>query len=214
MFSPLIFSLLLLAPRTDTTGLEEHFIDSVHIGRARHNKVEVLQYHFGDDSIYSEVRFYSRVGKRWLLRQQFRWRKYRDLGCEPQLRDFNHDGKKDLTCISRDAARGANEMRRLYLYDERKDLLVYIRNSDEYPNLQYNPYLHCIDSWAVYGGVCTHFLRVRGNLLREFANVEVYDGVVTVSEMDARGKERVIRRFKTKNRDLDFARFSNYKPLW
>jgi hypothetical protein len=53
------------------------------------------------------------------------------------LADFNNDGFKDVTYMSAEAARGANEIRRLFMYNREKDQLVYIKNSDQYPNLEY-----------------------------------------------------------------------------
>ncbi len=51
-----------------------------------------------------------------------------------QLEDFNNDGIKDMTYVSAVAARGANEVRRLFIYDKKRDELVYIKNSEDYPN--------------------------------------------------------------------------------
>ena len=163
---PFVYSFMLLAPGHDTTVLREHFTDSLHVGRKRHNKVEVSQYSKGD-SISVVIQFYAKVGKRWLRKQQIRFRKYDNIDAEPKIDDLNHDGCGDLTCISLEAARGANEVRRLYIYNKEKDRLVYIVNSEKYPNMQYNPYLNCIDAWLVYGGCSTVFLRVYGDRLRD-----------------------------------------------
>lgn len=207
---PFVCSFMLSIPGHDTVGLEERFVDSLHIGRRHHNKVEVSQ-SLEDDGIYVVIQFYAKAGTRWSLKQQIRFRKGGDIDCEPHISDFNHDGYKDLTCISMEAARGANEVRRLYIYSKEKDRLVYMKNSEKYPNMQYNPYLNCIDAWLVYGGCCTVFLRVSGDRLREFASVEIYDGLLTVSENDKYGNEKVIRRMKIDKGDM--ARFKCYKPL-
>jgi len=203
-------SFMLSIPRQDTTMLEEHFVDSLHIGRKHHNKVEISQFS-KSDSIYVIIRFYARAGARWSLKQEIRFRKAGDIDCDPKISDFNHDGYNDLTCVSLQAARGANEVRRLYIYNKEEDRLVYMRNSEHYPNMQYNPYLNCIDAWLVYGGCSTVFLRVRGDRLQEFASVEIYDGLLTVSDNDRYGKEKVIRRMKIEKGDM--TRFRSYKPL-
>ena len=110
-----------------------------------------------------------------------------------------------------EAARGANEVRRLYIYNKEKDRLVYMKNSEHYPNIQYNSYLNCIDAWLVYGGCSTVFLRIRADRLQETATVEVFDGLVTVTKTDKYGKEKVIKEMKCDS--LNMTRFKSYKPL-
>lgn len=209
-FFPFVYSVMLLTPRHDTARLEEHFVDSLHVGRKHHNKVEVTQYSQGD-SIYVIIHFYVRIGKEWSLKQQIRFRKYDAIDCEPKIDDLTHDGYGDLTCISLQAARGANEVRRLYVYNKKKDRLVYIKNSERYPNMEYNSYLNCIEAWLVYGGCSTVFLRVHGDRLHEFAWVETIDGYVTAYERDSQGKDKVIKRMKAEKGE--FLRYKSYKPL-
>jgi hypothetical protein len=209
-FLPLVSSLILMAPQHDTMALDEHFVDSLHIGKKHHNKVDVSQYSQGD-SIYVIIRFYARIGKQWSLKQQIRFRKYDAIDCEPKIDDLNHDGCGDLTCVSLQAARGANEVRRLYVYDKEKDRLVYIINSEKYPNMEYNSYLNCIDAWLVYGGCSTVFLRIHGDRLHQFAWVETIDGYVTAYENTNYGKDKVIKRMKVGKGE--FLRYKSYNPL-
>jgi hypothetical protein len=171
--------------------------------------IDISQFAKGD-SVYVVIRFYARIGRKWLLRQKLQFRKYGNIDCLPQISNFNHDRFRDISCVSRQAARGANEVRRLYIYDHKKDRLIYIRNSERYPNMQYNPYLNCIDAWLVYGGCSTVFLRVHGDKLQEFAYVELYDGMLTIYEKN-HGKEKAIKRIKVEKGDMD--RFKSYKPL-
>ena len=103
---------MLSVPRRDTAILEEHFADSLHIGRRQHNKVDVSSYSRGD-SDYTIIKFYSKTGKSWSLTQRIRLNKNDALPAYPKIDDLNHDGYGDLTCISMQAARGANEVRRL-----------------------------------------------------------------------------------------------------
>lgn len=211
LFYPLVYSFMLLIPQHDTLVVKEHFVDSLHIGRKLHDKVEVSQV-YNDEGVYVVIRFYVRARGRWSLKQRIRFPSVLSIDCEPQISDFNHDGYLDLTCISAEAARGANEVRRLYIYNKEEDRLVYVKNSEEYPNLHYNNYLHCINAWTVYGGCCTHFLQTRGNRLHEFASVEIFDMVLTVSVYDKYGKERIIRQRKFNSVD-DMIEFKGYKPL-
>jgi len=86
-----------------------------------------------------------------------------------------------------------------------------MKNSEHYPNIQYNSYLNCIDAWLVYGGCSTVFLRIRADRLQETATVEVFDGLVTVTKTDKYGKEKVIKEMKCDS--LNMTRFKSYKPL-
>ena len=69
------------------------------------------------------------------------------MGFEPNISDFNNDNFKDITFISGSAARGANEVRRLFIYDNQNRELISIVNSQNYPNMQYNKELNCIDAF-------------------------------------------------------------------
>jgi hypothetical protein len=195
--------------RADTVKLEEFFVDSLHIGKKKFNKVEVSR--FGSsDSFFVVIKFYSRSGNTWNLKQTFNFPKDDIIGCDPKLSDFNNDGFKDLTYVSDVAARGANEVRRLFIYDKVKDRLICMKNSEDYPNMRYNKTLHCIDAFLVYGGCSTVFLRIKGDKLVEFASVDLDDGL-TVYEIDGKGHRKLIRHeAKTK---MLYVRFTNYKPL-
>lgn len=207
---PVVCSFMLSIPRQDSTVLQVHLVDSLHVGRKHHNKVEVSQV-LDHDGIYVVIRFYAKTGSRWSLRQQIRFEKAGSIDCDPKISDLTNDDYGDLTCISMEAARGANEVRRLYIYNKEKDSLVYLKNSEQYPNAQYNSYLNCIDALLVYGGCRTVFLRVRGDRLREVASVEVFDGLLTVSKIDKFGKDKVIRQMKYGKGEM--TRFKSYKPL-
>jgi len=114
----------------------------------------------------------------------------------PKFEDFNNDGLNDLTFISGTAARGANEIRTLLIYEKKSDELLHIKNSADYPNLAYNSRLDCIDAWSFYGGTATVFLRLKGDMLEEFASVEDFPPNRTVTVRDRNGREKVIRRDK------------------
>jgi hypothetical protein len=126
------------------------------------------------------------------------------------LADFNNDGHKDVTFVSSTAARGANEIRRLFIYDAMNDSLKFITNSMDYPNLRYNPKLDCVDGFRVYGGSSTDFLRLQGDSLFMFATVDLYEGVV-VTTYDADPQGRVIHQDATF--EGGYIRFDNYSPL-
>ena len=194
----------------DTVQIEEFFVDSLNIGRKKFNKIELFRYS-GSDSFYVIIKFYSKSkGKTWTLKQTFEFRKDDIIGCDTRLLDFNNDGLKDMTYISDVAARGANEVRRLFIYDKNKDKLVYMKNSEDYPNMLYNKKLNCIDAFLVYGGCSTIFLKIKGDSLIEFAAVELQDGL-RVYEIDSKGNRKIIRH--EADTKMYYVRFTNYKPL-
>ena len=194
----------------DTAKLEEFYVDSVNIGRKKFNKIELSKYRTAD-SCWVSIKFYSSsTGKSWTLKQTFGFEKDDIRDCDMKLSDFNNDGFKDMTYISAVAARGANQVRRLFIYDKIKDRLVYIINSEDYPNMLYNKTLNCIDAFLVYGGSSTVFLRIKGDSLVEFASVQL-DNDLRVYETDNKGVRKLIREDNATK--MYFVRFKNYKPL-
>ena len=190
----------------------ESFTDDSHIGVPHKNKVELNNYKRSSGNL-AVIKFFSLTDKKeWKLKQTFEFEKDDLTDCEPHIEDFNNDGFKDFTYNSNVAARGANEIRKLFIYDKKNNELVYIKNSEKYPNMAYNKKLDCIDAWRVYGGTSTDFLRIDGDVLREFASVENFDGKRTVTVIDSKGRQRVIRRDKITDDDL-YTRYNNFKPL-
>jgi len=194
---------------TDTTQLEEFFVDSLNIGRKQRNKIEVSKYRT-IDSNYVLIKFYAKQKNSWVLKNEFQFWKDGIVGLDTKLSDFNNDDLNDMTYISAVAARGANEVRRLFIYDKQKDQLVCIKNSESYPNMLYNKELNCIDAFLVYGGCSTVFLNIRGDSLKEFASVELYEGL-TVRIYDNNGKEKIIYRDTTN--EAGYIRYKNFRPL-
>ena len=190
----------------------ELFTDFKRIGRPRHNKVEIRCFDRGSER-FAEIKFYSRNrGGAWLQKQSFEFTKNDHLDCDPRIEDFNNDGLGDFTYQSAVAARGANEIRKLFIYDRKGDKLVYIQNSEDYPNLAYNKKLDCVDAWLVYGATTTVFLRIDGEMLKEFASVETgTERVVTVT--NRLGKRRVLywKKMKPTFENI-YWRFSTYDP--
>jgi hypothetical protein len=189
--------------------LVEHFSDSLTIGQKSNNKVEI-SYYQSEDSSYVLIQFYSSSSKGWALKNNFQFDKDGPSDCDPQISDFNNDGYNDITYISMNAARGANEVRRLFVYDHKRDQLICMKNSDEFPNMLYNKRLNCIDAFLVYGGCSTVFLHIQGDSLVPFASVDLFDGL-TISEYDKNGNETVIGEDSTNK--AGYIRYKNYSPL-
>jgi len=199
-----------IPPHNDPSELVEFFIDDSHIGQPRKNRLEISNYKQANGNL-AVINFYSRSPtKQWKLKQTFKFEKDGLTDCDPRIEDFNNDGIKDFTYVSNVAARGANEVRKPFIYDRQHDQLVYIKNSENYPNMVYNRSLNCIDAWLFHGATTTVFLRIEGDVLREFASVETgLERVVTVT--DREGKETVLRREKMTEEDI-YTRYIRFNP--
>ena len=191
--------------------LVDSFSDDKKIGSPRKNKIEISQLE-GDKDNFVVIKFYS-LDKynEWKLNQTLELIKYGGLPLDPQIKDFNNDGFKDLTYISGVAARGANEIGNLLIYDKKKDELIFIKNSGDYPNLLYNKELDCITALSVYGGYATDFLRIDGDVLKKFAFVETFDNERKIYAVDKNGKEKLLRQDKIKMEDI-YVRYKNFDP--
>ena len=187
----------------------ETFTDASRVGRNRKNKVEVTCV-FGERASYAEIRFYSRAADgRWVEKQSFTFEKDSLAGCDPEVKDFNNDGLRDFTYVSATAARGANEIRTLFLYDKKKDALVRIKDSENYPNLAYNKKLNCLDAWQFHGATTTVFLRIVGDELEEIASVDTGSELV-VNLLGKYGRQEISR--KKMNLDDVYTRYSTFNP--
>lgn len=188
----------------------ERFSDEHRIGKRRANRIELSTYE-KDKKLFVKVKFYTKSQAQWIQKNEVDVEKVGGLSLEPEIKDFNGDGFYDITFISGIAARGANDVRDLFIYDSLKDELVHIKNSGDYPNLQYNPLLKCLDAWIFTGSTMTVFLKLKGDKLIKFASIEdrMTERVIYVT--DRNGKERLLRREKRK--DDGFDRYINFNPV-
>ena len=199
---------------TSKTEIIDTFVDSLNIGEKGKCKVELIKHRVYND-IYVIVKFYIKERntikdpETWMIQNNYSY-ETTSLGFEPKISDFNKDDFNDITFISGSAARGANEVRRLFIYDNEKRELISIVNSENFPNMLYNKELDCIDAFLVYGGCSTVFLNIQGDSLKEFASVELNDGL-TVSTYDKYGKEKIILTDKTNK--AGYIRYKNFRPL-
>ena len=200
---------------TAKTAIIESFVDSLNIGLKGKCKVELIKHRVNDD-IFVVIKFYikgkntTKDTEHWRYTNCYSYETTAMMGFEPIISDFNNDNFNDITFISGIAARGANEVRRLFIYDNQNKNLVSIVNSEDYPNMLYNKKLDCIDAFLVYGGCSTIFLNIAGDSLKMFANVELSDGL-TVKTYDKNGNDKIIKEDKTNK--AGYIRYQNYNPL-
>jgi hypothetical protein len=195
---------------TDAEEFVEVFTDDSQIGRKKKNKVEVRCFRRRGNNV-AEIKFYSsKQDGSWNTPQTFSFIKKDSPPCDPEIKDFNNDGLNDLTYWSDSAFRGANERRTLFIYDRATDKLIHIKNSNEYPNLEYNEKLDSLTAWHFHRATSTTFLRIRGDILEEFASVSTGDELVA-NVIDMNGRTRQLSRKKMHFEDI-FTRYSTYDP--
>lgn len=188
----------------------EILIDSLNIAKKGEYKI-ILKQIRTIDSVYVEFQLFKKAKSKWEHLQYFRIKKDDVTGLEAEFSDFNNDSYNDLTFQRGVAARGANELRSLFIFDKEEERLIHIKNSNSYPNLRYNKELDCIDAWLVYGGSTTLFLKIDADTLREFAGVSLFH-TMDVYTIDINGKKKMLSQEPIKD-SVVYRRYSNYKPL-
>ncbi|MCD2426103.1 hypothetical protein LQ567_25185 [Niabella pedocola] len=189
----------------------ETFTDSINVGEKGRNSIRIIKYRVFDDT-YLIIKFYIKQAGQWLLQNTYQYETNASMGLQPDIRDFNNDQLNDITIIAATAARGANEVRRLFIYDAQAKQLVSIVNAEDYPNMRYNPELDCIDAFLVHGGSSTIFAKIKGDSLKTFASVH-NDLYRTVYKIDADGNEQLIRKDTIITPDDIYIRYKNFDPL-
>lgn len=202
---------------TLTTEILETFIDSVNIGEKGKCKVELIKHRVYEDNFivvkfYRKGRYTTKDPETWMNTNTYSYETNALMEFQPDISDYNNDNFNDITFISGSAARGANEVRRLFIYDNTSQELISIVNSQDFPNMQYNQELNCIDAFIVTGGTSTHFARIKKDSLIEFASVH-NDNNRTIYEIDKFGKEKIIRKDTIIDFENVYVRYKNYKTL-
>lgn len=194
----------------DTVKLVEYSVDSINVGRKGYNKVELSGFR-GSEGCFVILKFYTKSSdNQWVLRQQLQKPK-QCIDSDMEIADFNNDAYGDVIYGIAYGARSANYMQHLFIYQKDADSLLFLKNSDDYANLLYNQEMDCVDAFHVYGGCATLFLKIKGDSLKRFASIEVFNDELTVAEYDESDQETIIRH--ETNREFAWTRFSNYKPL-
>lgn len=190
--------------------IEGPFIDSLKIGIPGQYKLEIKQVLYLAENSFVHFKLFRKNKGLWTTIQSYDAQKDPISPLDVIISDYNGDGLKDLSFRSATAARSANEVRSLFIFN--KNHLDTVKNATDFPNLKYNNELKCIDSWMVHGGCTTVFLTLKNDSLIEFASVNIYDTLLTVSEVNKKGIDTILleRRILP---DEDFTRFINYKPL-
>jgi len=204
-------------PNIDTSkaNILEIFVDSLNIGEKGSCKVELIKYRVYDDNFvlikfYTKGRYTTKTPEIWTRSNTYCYETNALMSFEPNISDFNNDHFNDITFISGTAARGANEVRRLFIYDSQNRELISIVNSQDYPNILYNKDLDCIDAFMIHGASTTVFAKLSGDSLKTFATVQNSEEFHTVNLIDKNGNDRELYKVKSNGVDI---RHKNFRPL-
>ncbi|WP_157976313.1 XAC2610-related protein [Lewinella sp. IMCC34191] len=178
----------------------EEIKDSLNVGNPGKFKINIIKYDIYNDQ-YILVKFYQKQDE-WHLKNEYHFNTQSTDSLNLVFMDYNNDGYNDISFTSVTAARGANEVRRLFVVDKKTDQLISIRNSEEYPNLSYNASLNCISAYAFYGGSTSYFLKIKGDSLKKIADVTLFDGL-TISTYSENGDQTEIYRDTSVRRSND-----------
>ena len=189
------------------------WIDSTHIGINGKYKL-LLQDIISNDSCYVKFVLFEKQNQIWIETQKYTFEKTALIAANPIFADFNHDGLTDMTIESKAAARGSNELRQLFIFEEKKKAFMCIKNAEDYANLAYNETLNCIDALWVYAGTSTLFLRIEKDSLKEFAEAEIEpsNDRLKVWTTDEKGVRKLIREVPIKDGE-HCIRYKNFAPL-
>jgi len=123
---------------TSRTEIIDTFVDSLNIGEKGRCKVELIKHRVFDHT-YVIIKFYIKgrntikYPETWMIQNNYSYETTARMGFDPNISDFNNDNFNDITFISGTAARGANEVRRLFIYENQEQKLISMVNSQDYP---------------------------------------------------------------------------------
>lgn len=206
------FEIAPLGDRKAISDTSEFIVDSTNIGIKGQTKIELRRINYPSDSSLVQLRVFEKYENTWRETYNNSIPTNSLMPLEPTFEDFNNDGLNDVLIRTASSSRGANEIQTLLLYRAKTNDLVWINNSESFPNLEYNAELKCITAWVFTGGLTTFFMRIeRGNLI-EFAEVDQRDGRIVVTATDENGNRKEIKNIAADGY-TEFAKFKNFDPL-
>ena len=165
-----------------------------------------------EDEHIAKVVIYQRGNGLWTKEQFLEIKSDCYFKFRVKVGDYNNDGYNDITLVTGQAARDANELRTLLLFNKKMETFIPIRNSQDYPNLTYNSKRNCVEAWSFSAGVTTTFLEIQGDSIIKLASVDYTGGVREVNKFDKIGSSILLSRDSIKEVD-DFPRYCNYDPV-
>lgn len=190
----------------------ESFVDTIRIDKNKLFKVEF--YRFGlklDEDHWVKIIFLKKETNYWEEFLRFESERNQTHINMPKIEDVNYDGYLDYSYVPFLAARGANELRELFVFDSDSNNFIHIKNSSDFPNLSYNNKLDCYNSWAFHGGTTQYFLSLEVDTLIELATIYI-NGFER--ELTIYGENGEVSFSKTDSiQEEGFPFYNNYDPI-
>ncbi|TDW51451.1 hypothetical protein EV144_101126 [Flavobacterium sp. 270] len=194
-----------------TDAVIEIFEDSTKIAQKGSYKIKIIQETI-DTTTNVKFELFEKLKNNWKKVQSYALHKDASIPLLTEIEDFNNDGYNDFTIHYSTAARGANDIRKLFIFAKKENKFIEIKNSDYYSNLSFNKKLNCINSLEVYRGTTTGFFRIKKDSLVEFARVDFIDDTVH-SYLIKNGKEIKLESKLYDGDNDEMISFINYKPI-
>ncbi|MCL1668138.1 hypothetical protein M2T82_08705 [Elizabethkingia ursingii] len=206
-----IISILLFISGFSFGQKAELFSDSKTVIKPGKYKINITQRNNKTESVVS-FDLFRKSGNKWSKIQNGSFKKPSDLPLFITTdEDLNNDGYNDLKISYAQAARGANEIEKLLIFNPKTQKLIEIINSQEYPNLHYNARRNCITSYMFYGGNATYFLHIKQNKLEGFGKVEFSND--SIYSYKIKNKKEVLLKKQAYKSNDGAVFFSNFDPV-
>ncbi|MFA7325112.1 MAG: hypothetical protein WC121_00465 [Candidatus Kapaibacterium sp.] len=197
---------------TQDEKIFESFVDSISINQNLSFKVEFLRYGLKPDKDHwVKIIFLKKEINYW--EEVFRFESERNQTHInfPKLEDFNSDGFLDFSYVPFLAAKGANELRELFVFDSVSNNFIHIKNSSDYPNLKYNVEFDNYTGWAFHGGTTQYFLSLEVDTLIELASIDINGFERGLTIYDRNGEVSFSKFDSIQEEGFPF--YKNYDPI-
>ena len=201
-----LFSLLqCIGTKSEVYSLEDF------VGKDGKFKIEVIQKN-SNKTVIVTFRLCKKMNDQWKIIQTGSFEKDNFSLNLDTSEDLNNDGYNDAKISFAAAGRGSNSLEKLLIFDSEKEQLKEIKNSQEYPNLHYNPTRDCINSYAFSGGNTTYFLKIENDHLTETAHVYYANDTAKVYRKINGENLLILKKFYDSDNNAAVF-FSDYDPL-
>jgi len=151
------------------------------------------------------LQFFEWQGKEWKLKNTFTSLSFYHA-VEPEITDFNKDGKQDLLIFIGTGARGANMFHYLFLYDRKKSSLIEIEGFEDITTPEYDPKKKLIISTMLSGTVNYEYYKLKGSkvyLVGGESNEREDDGCIRTEYVIKNGKQVITSTKKLSEEECD-----------
>lgn len=190
----------------------ESFVDSTTINQNLSFRVEFYRYGLKpDEDHWVKIIFFQKKINYWEEVLRFESERNQTHINMPKLEDVNYDDFLDYSYVPFLAAKGANELRELFVFDSVSNNFIHIKNSSNYPNLKYNVEFDNYTGWAFHGGTTQYFLSLEVDTLIELATIYIngFERELTINDRNGEVSFSKIDSIEEEG----FPFYKNYDPI-